>query len=281
MAIEEFPRMNRLPPYVFAKVNNIKMEARRRGEDIIDLGMGNPDLPTPQHIVDKLVEAAKKGQPSIFRVHGDHQAQARHRRLVQAALRRGHRPGRRGHRDHRGQGRPFPPGPCHHQPRDVVLVPNPTYPIHPDSVIISGGQLVSIPMGPDRDFFDDSGRHEADLAEPENARDLVSPQPHHPVVDRAFFKGSWISPRSTTCTWSTILPMPTWSSTGIRRPASCRCPAPRRSGWSFTAVQELLHGRLARGVCGGQRTLVHALTGSRAIWTTGCSSRFRSPPSSR
>ena len=61
MAIEEFPRMKRLPPYVFATVNALKMEARRRGEDIIDLGMGNPDLPTPQHIVDKLVEAAGKG----------------------------------------------------------------------------------------------------------------------------------------------------------------------------------------------------------------------------
>ena len=54
MAIEEFPRMKRLPPYVFATVNALKMMARRRGEDIIDLGMGNPDLPTPQHIVDKL-----------------------------------------------------------------------------------------------------------------------------------------------------------------------------------------------------------------------------------
>src|SRR4030042_4851367 len=61
MAIEEFPRMKRLPPYVFATVNALKMMARRRGEDIIDLGMGNPDLPTPQHIVDNLIEAAGKG----------------------------------------------------------------------------------------------------------------------------------------------------------------------------------------------------------------------------
>ena len=52
--------MKRLPPYVFATVNALKMMARRRGEDIIDLGMGNPDLPTPQHIVDKLTEAAGK-----------------------------------------------------------------------------------------------------------------------------------------------------------------------------------------------------------------------------
>lgn len=55
----EFSRIKRLPPYVFGIVNQIKMEARRRGEDIIDLGMGNPDLPTPNHIVEKLCEAAK------------------------------------------------------------------------------------------------------------------------------------------------------------------------------------------------------------------------------
>jgi len=52
-------RIKRLPPYVFAIVNHLKMESRRQGEDIIDLGMGNPDLPTPKHIVDKLCEAAK------------------------------------------------------------------------------------------------------------------------------------------------------------------------------------------------------------------------------
>ena len=62
MSMFEFRRMNRLPPYVFATVNELKMEARRKGEDIIDLGMGNPDIATPTHIVDKLVEAAQKGQ---------------------------------------------------------------------------------------------------------------------------------------------------------------------------------------------------------------------------
>ena len=59
--MQEFRRMDRLPPYVFATVNEIKMEARHRGEDIIDLGMGNPDISTPKHIVDKLIEAVQKG----------------------------------------------------------------------------------------------------------------------------------------------------------------------------------------------------------------------------
>lgn len=54
--MEQFPRMQRLPPYVFAQVNELKMRLRRKGEDIVDLGMGNPDIPTPQHIGDKLTE---------------------------------------------------------------------------------------------------------------------------------------------------------------------------------------------------------------------------------
>ncbi|MBI5044053.1 MAG: aminotransferase class I/II-fold pyridoxal phosphate-dependent enzyme, partial [Nitrospirae bacterium] len=57
--MEEFARIKRLPPYVFSIVTNMKIEARQRGEDIIDLGMGNPDMPTPKHIVDKMIEATK------------------------------------------------------------------------------------------------------------------------------------------------------------------------------------------------------------------------------
>ena len=63
--IEDFPRIKRLPPYVFNIVNELKAEARARGEDIIDFGMGNPDQPTPKHIVDKLVEVAQR--PEIGR----------------------------------------------------------------------------------------------------------------------------------------------------------------------------------------------------------------------
>ena len=61
--MDKFPRVHRLPPYVFAKVNELKMQMRHEGEDIIDLGMGNPDLPTPQHIVAR--------QPSLQRVKGN------------------------------------------------------------------------------------------------------------------------------------------------------------------------------------------------------------------
>src|SRR3990172_1164285 len=157
--MEDFPRMKRLPPYVFAEVNAIKMEARRRGEDIIDLGMGNPDMPTPPHIVDKLVEAASKAANHRYSaskgitklrvaisdwykrrfdvdIHPEKEAIATIgakeglSHLVLATVR----------------------------PGDVVLVPNPTYPIHSASVVIAGGNLVSIPLTPGRDFFDDLSR---------------------------------------------------------------------------------------------------------------------------
>src|SRR3972149_6039620 len=66
--MEEFPRIQRLPPYVFNIVNELKAQARKRGEDIIDFGMGNPDQPTPPHLVDKLVEASQRGDTHRYSV---------------------------------------------------------------------------------------------------------------------------------------------------------------------------------------------------------------------
>ena len=83
----EFQRIKRLPPYVFSIIDGMKMEARRRGEDIVDFGMGNPDLPTPPHVVAKLVEAATKPQNHRYSVSRGHlQASCCDLRLVQAAL---------------------------------------------------------------------------------------------------------------------------------------------------------------------------------------------------
>jgi alanine-synthesizing transaminase len=188
--MEDFPRMKRLPPYVFAEVNAIKMEARRRGEDIIDLGMGNPDQSTPPHIVDKLVEAASKAPNHRYSaskgitklrvaisdwykrrfdvdIHPEKEAIATIgakeglSHLVLATVR----------------------------PGDVVLVPNPTYPIHSASVVIAGGNLVSIPLTPGRDFFDDLNRI-TEYIRPRPHMLIVS-FPHNPttmVVDLDFFK---------------------------------------------------------------------------------------------
>ena len=156
MSMFEFRRMRRLPPYVFATVNELKISARHSGEDIIDLGMGNPDLATPQHIVDKLTEAAQK--PTNHRYSASrgitklrHAISAWYRRRYnvdldpdsEAVVTIGAKEG------------------LSHlvlatiSPGDVVFAPNPTYPIHPYSAIIAGGDLRSIPVARDRDFFED------------------------------------------------------------------------------------------------------------------------------
>ena len=149
-----FARINRLPPYVFAIINDLKQEARARGEDIIDFGMGNPDQPTPAHIVDKLTETAQradthrysvsKGVPRLrkaitdwyarrFDVVLDPEAEAivtmgskevlAH--LMLAILEHG----------------------------DQVLVPNPAYPIHTYGAVIAGADVRHVRAMPDTDFF--------------------------------------------------------------------------------------------------------------------------------
>jgi alanine-synthesizing transaminase len=150
----EFNRIKRLPPYVFGIVNTLKMDARRRGEDIIDLGMGNPDGATPKHIVEKLVEAAKnpknhrysasKGITQLrmavcewykrrYDVDLDPESEA----VVTIGSKEG-----LSHLVLATVG-----------PGDVVMTPTPAYPIHPYSVIIAGGEVRTVPIGPGIDFF--------------------------------------------------------------------------------------------------------------------------------
>jgi alanine-synthesizing transaminase len=171
--MHEFSRIKRLPPYVFNITNELKMNARRRGEDVIDLSMGNPDGPTPQHIVDKLVEAAQrqdthgysvsKGIPRLRRAIstwyerrygvqldpdsetivtiGSKEGLAH---LMLACLERG----------------------------DTVLVPNPSYPIHIYGAIIAGADIRSVRMTPGVDFF----------AELERAIRELTPKPKMLVI---------------------------------------------------------------------------------------------------
>ncbi|MGD2006414.1 MAG: alanine transaminase, partial [Pseudomonadales bacterium] len=150
----DFQRISRLPPYVFNVIGEMRQEARARGEDIIDLSMGNPDQPTPDHIVKKLSETAERGDThrysqskgiprlrramanwyknrydvdldpnsEVIATIGSKEGLAH---LALATLSQG----------------------------DTVLVPNPAYPIHPYGFVIAGAEIRHVPIGPDSDFF--------------------------------------------------------------------------------------------------------------------------------
>ncbi len=186
----EFQRIKRLPPYVFAIVNNLKYEARCRGEDIIDLGMGNPDLPAPKHIIEKLREAAKKPKnhrysaskgitqlrlalcewyQRRYNVSLDHETEV----VVTIGSKEG-----LSHLVLAIMG-----------PGDVALTPTPAYPIHPYSVVIAGAEVRSVPIGKDIDFF-----YEMETAYKSTwprPKILLINFPHNPtteVVDIEFFE---------------------------------------------------------------------------------------------
>ncbi|CAA9890212.1 putative aminotransferase, PLP-dependent [Candidatus Methylobacter favarea] len=154
--MEQFHRISRLPPYVFNIVNELKAEARAAGEDIIDFGMGNPDQPTPTHIVNKMLEATSredthrysvsKGIPRLrkaicnwykkrFNVDLDPETEA----IVTIGSKEG-----LAHLALATLG-----------PGDIVLVPNPAYPIHPYGVVIAGADLRHVPLVPGVDFFEE------------------------------------------------------------------------------------------------------------------------------
>jgi alanine-synthesizing transaminase len=161
--IEDFHRIKRLPPYVFAEVNRLKADARGRGADIIDLGMGNPDMPTPQHIIDKMVEtinkprtnrySASKGIPGLRRAQAAYYQRRFGVRLdpdkhVVATL---------------GSKEGFANmAQAITAPGDVILVPNPTYPIHEFGFIISGAAIRHLPASTGPEFLravDRAARH--------------------------------------------------------------------------------------------------------------------------
>jgi len=191
MAIGDgFYRIKRLPPYVFAQVQTLKLEARQRGEDIIDFGMGNPDQPTPPHIVDKLIEASKKAKNHRYSASRGitklrHAITGWYKRNydveldpeTEAIVTIGSKEGI-AHLALATIG-----------PGDVVLTPTPTYPIHMYSFIIAGGEVRGIELRQDSDFFDDLLRvYRQTLPRP---RILVINFPHNPttaVVDLEFFK---------------------------------------------------------------------------------------------
>lgn len=200
---QEFHRIKRLPPYVFAEVNAMKARARASGDDIIDFGMGNPDQPTPDHIVDKLVEAARN--PRAHRYSMSRGIPGLRKALVNYYQRRfgvsldqesecivtlGSKEGLANLAN------------AITSPGDVVLVPNPSYPIHPYGFIIAGGSCRYVPVTPDADFLralDRAVRHSVPkpialvLNYPSNPTALLADLDFYgQVVDFCRHHGIWI-----------------------------------------------------------------------------------------
>ena len=152
--MEEFHKIRRLPPYVFEQVNRLKASARARGADIIDLGMGNPDLPTPKAIVDKLCEVVRdprthrysssRGIPGLRRAQAAYYARRFGVKLdpeTQIVATLGSKEGFANMAQ------------AITAPGDVILCPNPTYPIHAFGFIMSGGVIRSLQVEPDDKFI--------------------------------------------------------------------------------------------------------------------------------
>ncbi len=151
---QEFHRIQRLPPYVFAEVNAMKAHARAAGEDIIDFGMGNPDRPTPSHIVEKLIETVRdpkthrysnsRGIPGLRRAIAGYYERRFNVSVdpeTETIVTLGSKEGLANLAQ------------AITSPGDIVLVPNPSYPIHPYGFIIAGASIRHIPLGPDIGAF--------------------------------------------------------------------------------------------------------------------------------
>lgn len=186
----DFNKLNRLPPYVFAEVTDLKMRARRSGQDIIDLGMGNPDLPTPRHVVEKICESAlnernhrysaSKGVPNLrnaicewYKRRYDVDLDPDREAIAVIGAKEG-----LAHFVLMTIG-----------PGDGVLCPDPTYPIHQFSVRIAGGDLRSIPLTGEKDFL--QSLEETMQRTWPKPKMLIISFPHNPttqVVDLSFFE---------------------------------------------------------------------------------------------
>jgi alanine-synthesizing transaminase len=152
--MDDFPRIKRLPPYIFSITDGLKKDARARGEDIIDFGMGNPDQPTPKHIVDKLIETVQRGDTHRY-------SQSKGIPRLRQAICDWYK--RRFDVDLDSESEAIvtlgsKEGIAHLAmailgPGDAVLVPNPSYPVHPYGFVIADADVRHVPLTPGVDFF--------------------------------------------------------------------------------------------------------------------------------
>ncbi len=235
-----FRRIERMPPYVFAIVNDLKMKARRRGEDIIDLGMGNPDQGTPKHIVDKLIEAAQnpknhryslsRGIPKLRSAITDWYRKKYNVELdpeTEAIATIGSKEG------------------ISHLaltligPGDSVLVPNPTYPIHAYCVIIANGDLRHVPMTLEGDFFEElSDAYKQTWPRP---KVMILNFPHNPttrVVELDFFEKVVEFARENNVIVLHDLAYAELVFDGYKAPSLLQVPGAKEVGVEFTSLSK-------------------------------------------
>ncbi|HZR47423.1 MAG TPA: alanine transaminase [Candidatus Manganitrophaceae bacterium] len=261
--MHEFPRIKRLPPYVFNVVTAMKVEARHRGEDIIDFGMGNPDQPTPSHIVDKAIEAlensrnhrysASKGITKLrlaitdwyrrnYAVELDPEREA----IVTIGSKEGI-----SHLALATIG-----------PGDIVMAPSPTYPIHPYSVVIAGGEVRSIPLVPGRDFFEDLIA--ANRQAWPRPKMLIINFPHNPttqVVDLDFFKKIVDFAKENNLLVVHDLAYADLVFDGYRAPSFLQAPGAKEVGVEFFTLSKSYNMPGWRvGFCVGNPEMIGALT---------------------
>jgi alanine-synthesizing transaminase len=260
--MEEFYRIKRLPPYVFSIVDDLKMKARRRGDDIIDLGMGNPDLATPPHIVDKLIEtiqnprthrySASRGISKLrgaiaawydrnYGVDVDPETEA----IVTIGVKEGI-----AHLALATLGG-----------GDVVIVPTPAYPIHTYSVIIAGGDLRTIPLVAGRDFFEDLQTAVRQIWP--HPKMLIISFPHNPttrVVDLGFFEQIVAFAKAHDMMVIHDLAYADLVFDGYQAPSFLQVPGAKDVGVEFFSLSKSYNMPGWRvGFCVGNRRMIHAL----------------------
>jgi alanine-synthesizing transaminase len=258
----EFNRIKRLPPYVFNIINDLKQEARRRGEDVVDFGMGNPDQPAPPYVVDKLIEAVGKPQNHRYSVsRGIYKLRVAisdwyARRFAvnidpdeEAIVTIGSKEG------------------LAHlvlamiDPGDVVLCPSPTYPIHQYSVIIAGGDLRSIPLVSSEGFL--THLEEAIKQTWPKPKLLILNFPHNPtteVVDLAFFERIVSFAKTHELLVIHDLAYADITFDGYQPPSFLQAPGAKDVGVEFFSMSKSYNmpgWRVGFGV--GNRDMIHAL----------------------
>ncbi|MFQ5457602.1 MAG: aminotransferase class I/II-fold pyridoxal phosphate-dependent enzyme, partial [Myxococcota bacterium] len=260
---EDFYRIQRLPPYTFQVVTDLKMKLRKQGEDIIDLGMGNPDLPPAPHIVDKLVEAARNPRNHRYSVsRGIYKLRVA---IVDWYQRR--------------FGASFDPdseaivtigvkeGLSHlalsiMAPGDGVLVPSPTYPIHRYSVVVAGGHTIDVPLTSDTDFFENLREvHASAFPRP---KFLILSFPHNPTtatVDLGFFERVIRFAKDNELLVIHDFAYSDLVFDGYRAPSILEVPGAREVAVEFTSVSKTYNMPGWRvGFCVGNQRMIAALS---------------------